>query len=232
MNNAIKLYLIKIGLGVVGTLLFAGGGYWLWQNSSAGVEDVVTIQKTPTTIEDVEDLGQWCFMSIYNEEIVDSTIITQRRFMPDKKRYLARIYKGTLHIGFDLKKDVEEGWIKIDGDKVSATLPHLHLLDDKFIDEANTDALIEDGEWTHAERQALYYKAEREMREKCLTPYNFQKAEEIAIEQMTDFFKMLGFKNIQLQFQAIETPAVADNTLDPIPTMQPEISLDTVVVEQ
>ena len=148
------------------------------------------IDITPTLIRSIEQIGEWSFLEIDDEEMVD----TLRRGVFSKSE-LVRIYYGTLRIGFNLK-ETREGWLAMSGDTLVAKLPPVKLLDDNFIDEARTRSFIASGKWTHADRQAMYYRAAEKMRRRCLTPENMQLARQTAKDQLRHFFLSLGFANV------------------------------------
>ena len=108
------------------------------------------IDITPTLIRSIEQIGEWSFLEIDDEEMVD----TLRRGVFSKSE-LVRIYYGTLRIGFNLK-ETREGWLAMSGDTLVAKLPPVKLLDDNFIDEARTRSFIASGKRAHADRQVMY----------------------------------------------------------------------------
>ena len=152
------------------------------------------IDITPTLIRSIEQIGEWSFHEIYDEEMVD----TLRRGVFSKSE-LVRIYYGTLRIGFNLK-ETREGWLAMSGDTLVAKLPPVKLLDDNFIDEARTRSFIASGKWTHADRQAMYYRAAEKMRRRCLTEKNYRKARENAKEQFEQLLHSLGFEKTRVGF--------------------------------
>ena len=124
-------------------------------------------------------IGQWEFLEINDEEIIDTM---RTGFFSDDE--LVRIYYGTLRIGIDLR-ECSEDWIKVEKDTVRVTIPEVRLLDYNFIDEARTRSFFESGTWSHADRKAMYEKARRLMTERCLTKENMDVAQANAREQIT-----------------------------------------------
>lgn len=125
---------------------------------------------TATQIDSIRSIGQWEFLSIADEELVDTV---RHGFFGDDR--LARIYYGTLRIGIDMST-LPDDWMKKEGDSIVFSLPSCRLLDDDFIDEARTRSFIEEGKWTEADRAALTRKAAAIMRRRCLTPANINRA--------------------------------------------------------
>ena len=153
------------------------------------------INITPQQIQLIKDIGEWEFLSVSNEELVDT--VRKGLFSDD---HLVRIYYGTLRLGIDLNK-AKKAWIKTQGDSVMVTLPKIGLLDKDFIDEARTKAFYESGRWTAADREALYRKAHRQMIAHCLTPENLRSAQDNADQQFRKMLKAMGFNYVSIDFE-------------------------------
>ena len=187
----------SIILAVLLVIVIGGVLYWLNKDNTASI---VTEEKTtlsPTQIESIEAIGQWEFLAVSDEELVDTV---RHGFFGDDQ--LVRIYYGTLRLGIDMK-DVKEEWIEHDTDKDSiiCTLPPVKLLDNNFIDEAKTQSFFEEGKWTGADRQAMYDRAYSMMKKRCLTPVNIQTAEQNAKRQFREMLKAMGFPNSKIEFE-------------------------------
>ncbi len=201
------LKLIKLALIAIVVLVVAGAGYWFYTNTDVSVNQEKT-STTATQIESFKEIGQWEFLAISSEEIVDTVVTTGRKMlglsMGQSTRHLARIYTGTLHIGIDLQEDTKDNpeWIKMEADStLSVTLPRPHLLDENFIDEAATRALIEKGPWTHEEKGQLTAKAQRQIKHHCLSPMNMERAEKAAVEQVGTLLKTMGFEKVKVTIE-------------------------------
>ncbi len=147
-----------------------------------------------TQVIDIREIGQWEFLSIEDEEMVDT--VRSGLFSDD---YLVRIYYGTLRLGIDMS-GVGEDWIVGDEDHVSVTLPPVALLDDKFIDEARTKAFYETGKWNDKARAEMYDKAYQKMMKRCMTGENLQTAQDNARRQFYRMLKAMGFNDIEINF--------------------------------
>ncbi|MDD5862268.1 MAG: DUF4230 domain-containing protein [Prevotella sp.] len=167
--------------------------WWINRDNHIETASETTTTLSPTIIGKIEDIGEWEFLSISDEELVDTT---RTSFWGDS--HLARIYYGTLHIGIDTH-DLKAGWIRQNGDTVIVNLPQVHLLDPNFIDEARTKSFYETGSWTEADRQALYRKACEKMKARCLTKENLRQARENMQSQMDKMLRALGFENIVMK---------------------------------
>lgn len=148
---------------------------------------------TATQIDSLRSIGQWEFLSIADEEVVDTI---RHGFFGDDR--LARIYYGTLRLGIDLSK-APDGWISNDKDTVVVTLPKAQLLDDNFVDEARTRSFIETGKWTENDRAALTRKAVVVMRRRCMTEANIKRANNNAKVQMATLVKSMGFQHVRVE---------------------------------
>lgn len=189
----------KYGIIIILFLIIIIGGalYWLNKDNTMSVASEEKTTLSPTQVESIEAIGQWEFLAINDEELVDTT---RHGFFGDDQS--VRIYYGTLRLGIDMK-DVKEGWIQTDEkkDSIVCTLPPIRLLDNNFIDEAKTKSFFEEGKWTGADRQAMYDRAYAMMKKRCLTPVNYQTARRNAKQQFKDMFKTMGFTNVKIEFE-------------------------------
>lgn len=189
----------KYGIIIILFLIIIIGGalYWLNKDNTMNVATEEKTTLSPTQVESIEAIGQWEFLAINDEELVDTI---RHGFFGDDQ--LVRIYYGTLRLGIDMK-DVKEGWIQTNEDKDSivCTLPPIRLLDNNFIDETKTKSFFEEGKWTGADRQAMYDRAYAMMKKRCLTPVNYQTARRNAKQQFKDMFKTMGFTNVRIEFE-------------------------------
>lgn len=153
------------------------------------------IELTPTQIQSMKAIGEWEFLSVSAEELVDT--VRKGLFKDDE---LVRIYYGTLRLGLNMHH-LQQGWIKAEGDSVAMTLPKIGLLDKDFIDEARTKPFFESGKWKPEDREALYRKAYRQMMSHCLTQENLQAAEHNAEEQLRNMMRSMGYANVKITFE-------------------------------
>lgn len=170
----------------------------LWMVYGPGESNVVTTERvervtlTPTQIKSIESIGEWEFLAVSDEEIVDTV---SHGFFGDSE--LIRIYYGTLRMGIDLRQ-VRKGWIRLEGDTVCADLPPVRLLGNEFIDEARTQTFYETGTWTAADRKRLYLKASRIMRQRVVNRDNLNKANQQAEAQMDKLLHAMGFEHVRI----------------------------------
>lgn len=175
------------------TILFAFIA-WFIHGLSVKVENDNHITISETQIQSLRDIGEWEFLAINDEELVDT--VRHGMFSDDE---LTRIYYGTLRLGIDMA-NVQDGWISVEGDTITAVLPQVKLLDTNFIDEARTKAFFERGTWSQQARANLYEKARRQMLSRCLTDSNMESARQNASSQFYALLQSMGFKHIKIRF--------------------------------
>ena len=169
--------------------------YWFNSSNKISISADQRIDITPTQIQQIQDIGQWEFLAINDEELIDTV---SRGFFSDSE--LVRIYYGTLRLGVDLHQ-AEPHWLRVENDSVIvAKLPPIGLLDTNFIDEAKSRSFFEKGDWTSADREQLYNRAYKKMLARCMTAENIRIAEKNAKQQFTQFLRSMGYKNIKVEF--------------------------------
>ena len=189
---------IKIGIALVVVVLLVVGFFWLKGLTKGDHITIGTdnrIELTPTQIQSMKAIGEWEFLSVSAEEMVDT--VRKGIFRDDE---LVRIYYGTLRLGLNMHR-LQQGWIKVEGDSVAMTLPKIGLLDKDFIDEARTKSFFESGKWKPEDRDALYRKAYTQMMNHCLTQENLQAAEHNAEEQLRNMMRSMGISNVRITFE-------------------------------
>ncbi len=185
----------RLTLTAIGLIAVAVAAWMLVRSTR---HDSLTITKsdkinvTPMQIRSIERIGEWEFLSIADEELVDTV---RRGIFSDDQ--LANIYYGILRIGIDLGK-APQGWLQARGDSIVAVLPPVQLLDENFIDETRTRPFLQTGDWTPSDHAALYNKARRTMKSRCLTPSVWRSAEHNAETQIANLLRAMGFNNIRV----------------------------------
>ena len=185
---AVVLLLMAVGIGTY--LLY----HKVTANSIALTADD-RIDVTPQQIRAIRDIGQWEFLSVSDEQMVDTV---RRGIFFDGQ--LVRIYYGTLRLGIDMQQ-LSDSAFTSRHDTLCVTLPPVKLLDDRFIDEARTRSFISEGTWDSSVREALYHKARRQMIDQCMTTANIRKARENAVEQVRSMLRSMGFEHVTVNFE-------------------------------
>jgi len=186
---------ITIVAAVLIVFVFVPALVWLTRGDHINITQNERIDITPMQIRSIEHIGEWEFLSVSDEELVDTV---RYGFFGDDQ--LVRIYYGTLRIGVNLH-EAKPGWIKAHKDTIVATLPPIKLLSNDFIDEARTRSFYESGTWTENARNALYQKAYDAMRKRCLNNSNLSAAEQNATAQFSNLLRAMGFKFVRVEFE-------------------------------
>ena len=171
--------------------------FWLLhsvQTTEVNVEIDQKINVTPEQIESIKAIGEWEFLSIADEELVDT--IRKGIFSDD---HLVRIYYGTVRLGINMHQ-VEPGWIKASGDSIEVTLPKIGLLDRDFIDEARTKSFHESGRWTAQDREALLKRAYQRMLQHGMTDQNIESARQNGEALFRQMMRSMGFEHVHIQW--------------------------------
>jgi hypothetical protein len=194
-NNSIPLQPILIAVAVILLILLIS---WIYRNMKSNSIEITADQEidiTPQQIQSIKDIGEWEFLEISDEEMVDTT---RRGILSDD--HLVRIYYGTMRLGINLKQG-ETGWIVPRGDTIEVTLPKVGLLDRDFIDEARTKSFYESGTWTAKDRESMMRRAYQRMLQRGLTPQNLQTAQQNGEAQVRQVLQGMGFKLIKIQYK-------------------------------
>lgn len=157
-------------------------------------EDTSEMIMTPSEIESIRRIGQWEFMAINDEELVDTV---RKGFFSDD--HLVRIYYGTIRLGLDLS-DFDASRISRHEDSLAVRLPQITLLDNHFIDEARTQSFHESGSWSNKDRQALYERARHKMKTRCITPATCEGTRQLAESQVRRLLMAMGYEKVSISF--------------------------------
>lgn len=195
LSKVLNFLAIAVLLALAGVVAF-----FLWFKES--VEDTeLTITSTegigltPEQVQSIKTIGEWEFLAVSSEELIDTT--RKGVFSDD---HLVRIYYGTVRLGVNMHQ-LEPGWISASGDSLLVTLPPIGILDNNFIDETRTKAFYESGKWTAADREDMFRRAYNRIKSQCLTPENIRAAEINAGVQIRSLFSSMGFNNVMVRFE-------------------------------
>lgn len=187
-----------LSLYAVGIVLLVILVEWIWRDVRSSRVEITADQRidiTPEQIQSIKAIGEWEFLSISDEEMVDT--IRKGIFSDD---HLVRIYYGTMRLGINLKQ-VESGWISTNGDTLNIMLPQIALLDKDFIDEARTKSFFESGSWSPKDREAMMRRAYQRMLQRGLTPQNLEAARVNGDAQVRQVMQGMGFKHVKIQYK-------------------------------
>ena len=195
MRKGSKGILSLYAVGIVLLVILVG---WIWHDVRSSRVEITADQRidiTPEQIQSIKAIGEWEFLSISDEEMVDT--IRKGIFSDD---HLVRIYYGTMRLGINLKQ-VESGWISTNGDTLNIMLPQIALLDKDFIDEARTKSFFESGSWSPKDREAMMRRAYQRMLQRGLTPQNMEAARVNGDAQVRQVMQGMGFKHVKIQYK-------------------------------
>lgn len=190
--------MLTVSLTVAAIAVIGIATWWLADKNKDNSISIGTNQQidiTPTQIQSIKNIGQWSFLTINDEEMIDTV---RTGFFSDDQ--LVRIYYGTLELGIDMN-DTSDEWITRSNDSIIMLLPEVRLLDKNFIDEARTRSFMESGKWTSSDRHALYRRAQAAMIRRCVTPANLRSAEQQAATQFDELMRAMGFNNVIIRFE-------------------------------
>ena len=168
---------------------------------SLSIDSNPHIDLTPAQITSIRQIGQWEFLSVRMEEIVDT--VHRRFLLPDQQ--LVRIYRGTVRLGIDMAR-FSDSWLYTRGDTAILRLPPVRRLNKDFIDEAATQTFFESGTWDNQTRSQLYDQARRRMEHRFAASEAFSQAEHNGREQVTSLMRALGFTTVEVTFGDASLP--------------------------
>lgn len=185
----------RITLIVIALAFIAYGGMVVYRNLTSTDSAVdKPIAQSPEEIIHLRSIGQWEFLSVESEELVERH---HTGLMSD--RDLICIYRGTLRIGVDLRK-LPEDWVEVKGRNAIVHLPQPSLLDENFLDESRTTVFMEQGLFRAEEREAMIAEAKNKMKQRALTTDNLSIARRNAESQFQKLFHAMGYEDVIVEF--------------------------------
>lgn len=163
-------------------------------NSNDAVEK--PIEQSPEEIMRLQAIGQWEFLSVEAEELVErhySGLMSERD--------LVCIYRGTLRIGVDMRK-LPSDWVEMKERSAILHLPQPSLLDENFLDESRTTIFFEQGVFRPEERDAMRTEAKDKMKQRAMTAENLSIARRNAEAQFQKLFLAMGYEDVVVEFDA------------------------------
>ena len=185
----------RITLIVIALAFIAYGGMVVYRNlTSTDTAVDKPIAQSPEEIVHLRSIGQWEFLSVESEELVERH---HTGLMSD--RDLICIYRGTLRIGVDLRK-LPEDWVEVKGRNAIVHLPQPSLLDENFLDETRTTVFMEQGLFRAEEREAMIAEAKNKMKQRALSTDNLSIARRNAESQFQKLFHAMGYEDVIVEF--------------------------------
>ena len=186
----ITLFVFLVALIGYGAMV----AYRTLTNSNDAVEK--PIEQSPEEIVRLQAIGQWEFLSVEAEELVErhySGLMSERD--------LVCIYRGTLRIGVDMRK-LPSDWVEMKERSAILHLPQPSLLDENFLDESRTTVFFEQGVFRPEERDAMRTEAKDKMKKRAITAENLSIARRNAEAQFQKLFLAMGYEDVVVEFDA------------------------------
>ncbi|MBF0965025.1 MAG: DUF4230 domain-containing protein, partial [Alloprevotella sp.] len=186
----ITLFLLLLALIGYGAMV----AYRTLTHSNDAVEK--PIEQSPEEIVRLQAIGQWEFLSVEAEELVErhySGLMSERD--------LVCIYRGTLRIGVDMRK-LPSDWVEMKERSAILHLPQPSLLDENFLDESRTTVFFEQGVFRPEERDAMRTEAKDKMKQRAMTAENLSIARRNAEAQFQKLFLAMGYEDVVVEFDA------------------------------
>ena len=184
----ITLFLLLLALIGYGAMV----AYRTLTHSNDAVEK--PIEQSPEEIVRLQAIGQWEFLSVESEELVErhySGLMSERD--------LVCIYRGTLRIGVDMRK-LPSDWVEMKERSAILHLPQPSLLDENFLDESRTTVFFEQGVFRPEERDAMRTEAKDKMKQRAMTAENLSIARRNAEAQFQKLFLAMGYEDVVVEF--------------------------------
>ncbi|MBX3254185.1 MAG: DUF4230 domain-containing protein [Chitinophagaceae bacterium] len=204
-----RRYIVALMIAALLILLFFKAG-WLGSLNNIFKAQPVVIDNTPILIKEINELAQLCTITVYDEVVVDSTVIQPKSavemILPDFSKFsglpvtgkrIVVIGKGKVVAGTDLKK-LEPRHFFIGKDSISLTLPKAEILD-AIINPSGFETFDELGNWSSEAVTAVKIKARNKMVERALQQKILEKAAERSSMLMENFLRSAGFKKITVR---------------------------------
>lgn len=185
----ITLFLLLLALIGYGAMV----AYRTLTHSNDAVEK--PIEQSPEEIVRLQAIGQWEFLSVEAEELVErhySGLMSERD--------LVCIYRGTLRIGVDMRK-LPSDWVEMKERSAILHLPQPSLLDENFLDESRTTVFFEQGVFRPEERDAMRTEAKDKMKKRAITAENLSIARRNAEAQFQKLFLAMGYEDVVVEFE-------------------------------
>lgn len=152
----------------------------------------VTIDETPIIIKEVRSLGEIITATLYDEVVVDSTVVHHFPQLPITDDHLVIIASGKVLAGIDLKL-LTDSSINVIKDTVWMQLPPTKIID-VIINPADYETFEEKGNWSLEAVTAVKLKAKEKITANAFNKNIIVVANTKAKAVLEDFFHATGFK--------------------------------------
>ena len=152
----------------------------------------VVIDESPILIKEIKSLGQLITATLYDEVVVDSTVVNHFPHLPITNDRLVIIARGKVQAGVNLKL-ITDSSIKVLKDTVWLQLPPAQIID-VTINPENFETFEEKGNWKPDAVTLVKYKAKGLIIAHALHKNIIAKASNKAKAVMESFLHAAGFK--------------------------------------
>lgn len=162
------------------------------------------IEKTANIITEIKKMAQLVCLTYYEEQLGimekrddDKYYFVQYNQGSDEKYdSLVVKYNGVITVGVDLSK-IEDKDIVISGDSFNAVIPHSEVFEIR-INPDDKEYIYKQGKWGGEEETKLYCHMKETLREHATEEGIFRRSDEIAIKNLSAWFKSYGFKQVKV----------------------------------
>jgi len=196
LKNTALLTRALVGLAIVAVLI-GGGIYFLKQRAKQREAASLQVSQAVTKIVQKKD---FCTAKYYDETVVTAT---------HKKDELVIIFKGVVHIGFNLEKMTVE---RVSDTAVVVNMPAPEVL--KIItNHKDREIFSEHGNWGKVNINPYVQQAHDSIMKHAYEDGIFGVAMESGKERMTKLFKGIGFKSVTVNVEEPQPIEIAVKTL-------------------
>lgn len=198
--------IIAIAVVVLAVCAFVAFNLGWFDSKDKGLK----IEKTANVVTEINKISEFTSACFYEEIILkeskasDNVANKVAEFLGKKDALctdeIVIIAKGKVRAGFDLKKVKEED-IAVNDGVLSVTLPNVEILD-VVVNPSDFDIYIEDGTWSQEQVMKIEQKAASKLKADAIKEGVLKKAQDAGIKKLTEIFKSLGFKEVQLTVKA------------------------------
>lgn len=166
----------------------------------------IRIESTDNIVEEIRKIGELTTARYYEELLIKTSrdasgeiVFTDDRTPHLTKSYLIKSVKGTVRAGFNLK-EAEPGDVVVNDNVLHLKLPHALILE-TIVRQQDIETLVEKGKWLHEQSVDVMQKAYDTLRENALENGILASAELSARSNLFHICKLLGFRDVKIEFK-------------------------------
>jgi hypothetical protein len=185
---------------IVTVIIFVVAAGLYLKYSSFSISDLfksqpVVIEKTANIVDEIRRLAELTTATYHHDIVIRKSKSVITFFGIKIGNYeLVLITKGKVHAGYDLSK-LQEKDIIIDSLSITLKLPKAQILD-IITNPSDFETFEESGKWSHEEVTRYKNEARTVLENNAVNGGILKLAEKEGKENLTAFFKVLGFENV------------------------------------